>query len=426
MINDSTTNGCSLLEKAPKYRWWILTMNLLMYSVYYIALNAAAAFSAQIQDDWNLSATALNMLTTVAQLSYVLFCSVGSAISNKIGAKKCVLISAGLLLVSSAIYPIVAQSYAVGLTLRVLQGAAGGLMSSCIVSTTSLWFPVKQRGLASGILFACIGFGFSITVAGGNLLMGLGLNWTQSLATLICVPGLIVTILYAVTVKNVSDVYPGYYAIADLMPAEPENDKSIQIDTSKLPGTMSQARKNKKVWALSLTGFVNSWMILGFSAFLPHLLTYDLHVESGLVSTVMSLTFLVGAVGSILGGVISDRVFGGYRYQTLMLGGIVAAIGLLLLLITKSTVLIVIFLILAYLGPNIVMGPVWACPASIVKPQIVGSVTAFANVIANVGGLIVSPILGITMDATGSAMTALFLCVAMSILGTITARIMKV
>ena len=189
-----------------------------------------------------------------------------------------------------------------GLILRVLQGASGGLMSSCIVSTTSLWFPIKQRGLASGILFACIGFGFSITVAGGNLLLGLGLNWTKSLAMLICVPGVIVTALYAFTVKNVSDVYPGHYAIADLMPPEPESAGGIRVDTEKLPGTMAEARKGKKVWALALTGFVNSWMILGFSAFLSHLLGYDLKVDSGLVATVMSLTFLVGAAGSILSG----------------------------------------------------------------------------------------------------------------------------
>lgn len=422
----STETGQPLLTKAPAYRWWILVMNLLMYSVYYIALNAAAAFGAQIQDSWHLNATALSMMTTVAQLSYVLFCGVGSSLANRIGAKKCVLVSAALLLVSSAVYPLIAKNYVVGLVLRVLQGASGGLMSSCIVSTTSLWFPIKQRGLASGILFACIGFGFSITVAGGNLLLGLGLNWTKSLAMLICVPGVIVTALYAFTVKNVSDVYPGHYAIADLMPPEPESAGGIRVDTEKLPGTMAAARKDKKVWALALTGFVNSWMILGFSAFLSHLLVYDLKVDSGLVATVMSLTFLVGAAGSILGGVISDRVFKGYRYQTLMIGGILAAVGLLLLLVTRNNVFIIVFLILAYLGPNIVMGPVWACPASLVKPQIAGSVTAFANVIANIGGLIVSPILGLTIDATGSAMMALFFCVAMSILGTITARIMKV
>ena len=65
----STETGQPLLTKAPAYRWWILVMNLLMYSVYYVALNAAAAFGTQIQDSWHLNATALSMMTTVARQS---------------------------------------------------------------------------------------------------------------------------------------------------------------------------------------------------------------------------------------------------------------------------------------------------------------------------------------------------------------------
>lgn len=415
------------LDKAPAFRWWVLIMNLAIYSVFYISLNAAAAFTVQIQDSWGVNVTMLNMLTTTTQLVYVLFCTIGAAWASKLGDKKVVVIAAALLLASSALFPVVGTTYAGAMVLRVFQGAAGGIMSSSVVATTSLWFPLKQRGLASGILMGCIGLGFSITVAGGNILLGLGFDWQSSLALLVCVPGLVITLLYAFTMKNVSDVYPGYYAIADMMPADPAADaKGPAVDTSKLPGTMAQARKDKKVLALSTVGFICSWLILGFSAFLASLLINDMHIEGGFVASIMSLTFIAGVIGSIMGGIISDSVFKGSRWQTLVISGLLVVVGLLALLVVHGNAAITVMLMLAYLGANMFMGPLWACVPSIVKAEIAGQTTAFANTITNIGGLIVSPILGIVIDATGTAIPALIICVVLAAVSCIASRIIHV
>ena len=421
------TSTKPVLTKAPAYRWWILVMNLLIYSVFYISLNAAAAFTVQIQDQWHTNATMVNMLTTVAQLVYVIFCTIGAAMTTKIGNKQTVVVAGILLIVSSAVFPLVGNSYVGATALRVLQGAAGGIMSSVVVSTVPLWFPIKQRGLASGILFGCIGFGFSITVAGGNLFLGLGFNWQASLALLVCIPGAIITALYWFTVKSVSDVYPGYYAIADLMPAlaAESSDAPVTVDKN-LPTTMKEARKDKKVLSLSLIGFACSWLILGFGAFLPFLLTNDLGVESSFATAIMSLTFLAGVVGSIFGGVISDTIFKGSRWQTLVISGLLAAVGLLCLLFVHGDMLVVVMLMLAYCGANLYMGPLWACVPNIVQPQIAGETTAFANTITNIGGLAAAPVLAMAIDITGTAMPALIICVVLALASCVAARVVHV
>lgn len=421
------TSTKPVLTKAPAYRWWILVMNLLIYSVFCISLNAAAAFTVQIQDQWHTNATMINMLTTVAQLVYVIFCTIGAAMATKIGNKQTVVVAGILLIVSSAVFPLVGNSYVGATALRVLQGAAGGIMSSVVVSTVPLWFPIKQRGLASGILFGCIGFGFSITVAGGNLFLGLGFNWQASLALLVCIPGAIITALYWFTVKSVSDVYPGYYAIADLMPAlaAESSDAPVTVDKN-LPTTMKEARKDKKVLSLSLIGFACSWLILGFGAFLPFLLTNDLGVESSFATAIMSLTFLAGVVGSIFGGVISDTIFKGSRWQTLVISGLLAAVGLLCLLFVHGDMLVVVMLMLAYCGANLYMGPLWACVPNIVQPQIAGETTAFANTITNIGGLAAAPVLAMAIDITGTAMPALIICVVLALASCVAARVVHV
>lgn len=423
----STRNGAPVLTKAPGYRWWTLVMNLLMYSVFYICLNAAAAFAVQIQDEWNVNTTMLNMMTTATQLVYVLFCTIGAAMATKIGNKQTVAVAAIILIASSAVFPLVGTTYVGAMVLRVLQGAAGGIMSSIVVSTTPLWFPVKQRGLASGILLGCIGFGFSITVAGGNLFLGMGFNWQASLALLVCIPGVVITILYWFTVKSVNDVYPGCYAIADLLPAEDAVSAAGEsAQAENLPATMKGARKDKKVLSLSLVGFACSWLILGFGAFLPSLLTIDLGVSQEFTTTVMSLTFLAGVVGSIFGGIISDSVFKGSRYQTLIISGLLSALGLLCLLFVQGETLIVVLLMLAYCGANMYMGPLWACVPNIVKPEIAGETTAFANTITNIGGLAAAPVLAIAIDATGSAIPALAICVVLAFASCIAARVIHV
>lgn len=407
------------LEKAPAYRWYMLIINMVAYGHFFMTIQTTAAFGSAISSSWGLSATALSLLTTATMISFALFGGFGGKLQTKYGPKKTVIIGMLLNIAASLVFIFAAKSYAAAIVLRFIQGISGGIMASSIVSGTSMWFPVKQRGLASGLLMGILGIGFSIATLGASAFLGAGIAWQTGLGLLVSVSGAVIVLIYAATVKEVSKVYPGAYSIAELLPQEAG---AGSVSESR-PKTLREAHRTKKFWAVAFFGFASGWLTYGFSAFLGTLLSSDLGITSGLVTTVISSTFFITIIASPLGGIISDNVFKGSRYQVLMIGAAITAVSLFVLPFVGANALIVaILLIFAYGSVSLPCGTFWATPNEIVDISIAGECTGEITAIANVGGVIVAPIISAIIDASGSSYIALYICVAFGVLSVIAAR----
>ena len=409
------------LDKAPAYRWWILVVNMIAYGYFFMTVQATAAFSAAITQDWQLSTTTVSLLTTATMISFAAFAGLGGKLSTKLGAKKTVLIGLAVDTIASLLFIFAATSYPIALALRFCQGLAGGIMGGSIISSTSLWFPTKQRGLASGFLMGILGIGFSIATFASAGLLGAGMSWQTGLGLLCSVPGAIIAVLYAVTVREIADVYPGALSIAELL-----GDEAAQASTNGegKPTCMAQAYRSKKFWACAFFGFASGWLTYGFSAFLGTLLTVDLSIDPTLVTGVIGSTFFITIIASPLGGIIADNVFHGQRYQVLMIGAAVTTISLALLpFLGTGTLVVTVLLVLAYGSVAFPCGTFWATPSEIVHESIAGECTGMIMVVANIGGVIVAPIISALIDVTGSAYIGLIICIAFAAISTIAARI---
>ena len=187
---------------------------------------------------------------------------------------------------------------------------------------------------------------------------------------------------------------------------------------------MKEARKSKKYYAACIFGFGNAWLTYGFSAFLATFLINDRGIPSGSVTAILSVTFIITVIASPLAGIISDKVFGGKRYQTLIIATLITAVSMILATFVSAS-LIPIVLVLAYASVSMACGPFWALPSQLFSPEITAEACGELTLVANIGGIIVGPILSMIIDATGSGLIPLITCVVVGVISAACARVIR-
>ncbi|WP_270295122.1 MFS transporter [Eggerthella sinensis] len=414
------------LSKPPAYRWWILVANMLAYGQFFLTVQVVNAFSSTVQDQWHLATADLALLTTVTLAGYALASAAGGKLQTMFGARRTVVWGVVVNVLLALLFPtVVGASYEGMMALRFLQGVAGGCIASSVVSSTTLWFPVRQRGLAEGLLMGVLGFGFALASFFAPPLLATGMSWQFAAAVLVVVPGAIIAVVYALTVRDLGKMYPGADAIADLLPAPSDDEKGAASDTAAdRPSSMAQARREPRFWAAIVVGFVNGWLTYGFATLLPPLLTGNLGFSGDAVASITSATFVITLIASPLGGILSDRVFGGRRWPVLLLGNIVSVVALVAVPFVPHG-LVTAVLVIAYASVSLCCGTFWTLPSELVRPSIAAQSTGFITAVANIGSLLTGFALGALIDASASALPALFLCAGLAAVSAIACPVIK-
>lgn len=336
--------------------------------------------------------------------------------------RKTVTLALVINMVAALLYIPLGKFYWAVFALHICQGFCGGFIAAAGVAGTTLWFPVKQRGLASGITMGVVGVGFSIATAVAPAMMN-AMSWQLAIALLVGGSSAVIAIVYFFTVRSVKDKY-GVNAIDEVLEQPEVVAAAPGEEDETLPKSMKEARKSKKYYAACIFGFGNAWITYGFSAFLATFLINDRGIPSGSVTAILSVTFIITVIASPLAGIISDKVFGGKRYQTLIIATLITAVSMILATFVSAS-LIPIVLVLAYASVSMACGPFWALPSQLFSPEITAEACGELTLVANIGGIIVGPILSMIIDATGSGLIPLITCVVVGVISAACARVIR-
>ncbi|WP_342601839.1 MFS transporter [Peribacillus sp. FSL E2-0159] len=413
------------LEKTPLYSWWVLVVSLLCFMTSFISLAMTSVFGTIIQQDWGISATKLSLLTTAFMFTFTVVPIFAGNWAARIGVKKIVLIGMLINILSALLLPVVGQAFGGLLFLKLLQGCTGGLMNSTLAAHASLWFPKNKRGLATGILMGFLGIGFTLASFIGPILLQSGMTWQMANLWMVFVPSFVSVLLFLFTVKDFQKAYPFVKSMDDFLPPVAENKKSTRFDHLPKPGNMKEVMRNRRVWFSGIYGAGTAVTLYGLTYALPLYLEQSRGLSLVVASSILGTTFFFKLVAAPIGGMLSDKVFKSERYQTNVIGALLAGT-LILLLPTVPNSILTIYLCIMFTAASLYGGTYWTWAPELSQPQATYQTGGFIVTISNIGGLVIAPILGIIIDTTGSVTMAMAFIGVVTLVSIIAAYFSKI
>ncbi len=272
---------------SPSYRWVIFTVCFLTLTVGYANMGIWSMVISSVCETFHISATQAQLGNSFLLAGYAIGSFVlGGFLSPKMGQKKAG--SVGLILFLIGTFGMYfCNSFGLVLALRFLQG--WGIIWGINVGLTAAWFPVKNRGLASGLVGAGLTLGTGFGGYFGNRLWNLFGDWRACI-----VNGgflwLAFIVLYLLLAKDApKDLYP---------------DEAVAAE-KKVPVSKRNVWTMPGAWLCTIALFCVCWMCCGFQTTLPsYLATLGYTTEQS--GSAMLWNGLIGLAMTPIGGALSD------------------------------------------------------------------------------------------------------------------------
>ncbi|MEU3735092.1 MFS transporter [Streptomyces sp. NPDC033538] len=414
------TNARGGTRTWPGVRWSILSANAVVLVVNYGDRAAIGVAAPLIVKEFGFSPSTMGLVMSAFAFTYAPASFFGGALADRFGPRKVMTAAVVWWSVFTAAAALCwnATSF---LVQRLLFGLGEGPQGSVTARTMSNWFPRREYATAVGLTFAANPLGAAIgTPVVAGLLVWSGNNWRVPFAVLGAV-GVLVAVLWYFFVRDRPEEHPRVSAreldhIVGGELARPDDG------ATEAPSVGYYLRK-PAVLATALAFFGFNWITFLFLSWYPTYLVQERGVELSSLAWAGSLPWIAGAVGTAVGGILSDRLAKRFhapytvRKWAAVLG--LALGGLLCFGITSisGTVLSVALFTLTMLLLYTSNAQFWALVQQCVHPGRVGAVSGFVHFCANLAAIIAPAVTGFLVDDLDSWGAAFSLAAVLAVLG---------
>ncbi|MBU2499603.1 MAG: MFS transporter, partial [Proteobacteria bacterium] len=290
------------------------------------------------------------------------------------------------------------------------------------MSLVSKWF-FRKRGLASGLVLAGVGAGI-MTILPVTELMIESFGWRSAFLLL---AGLSLGLIFPMTAlfqrrspEEVGQYMDGAPPGSDGTPPFQAEELRKDIPFPQLPDkwTLRAAVRTKTYWYLALVSFTNGFVV---NTLLVHQAVHvvDLGYTKLLAASLVGVVGLLGSIGGILFGYLSDRIGRGKSYA---LGNLAAFAGILSFMLIRDSAspwMLYTFVILYGLGFASTAPINGSTAADRFPGNSLGKILATQSMFFGVGGALGPYLGGHFHDYTGSYFIPFLLCLAGVIFGII-------
>lgn len=299
-----------------RFRWFILLSMFLVTALSATMMISPAPLMGVIAKSLSIPLSdASAYLMGLYNLVVALACIGGGIMCDRAGLMPVLLFSAVTLTSSTLALPFLGHSFSSVLLLRLMQACGYGAVLATVSPVAALWFPLKERGLVTGIqavgLSAGIATGFIsapvLYVAVGSWQAALGWLGVASLVPLV------VTILVAVVPKP---VLPGSSATISETHHAGANDLNLAL-------------RQPVTWFGAIVVLCSMWGLAAFNDLAPNYLAIEYPLGLGLGSLaagkmMMSLE-LAAMIGAIITGIVVAKIFKGEVRPVMAVGFVMFA-----------------------------------------------------------------------------------------------------
>jgi sugar phosphate permease len=398
-----------------KQRMWqyrIFTLLWTGYASYYLCrLNFSVAQPA-IMEAFDWSSAQVGGIPSVYATFYAIGQFVNGQLADRFGPRR-MMTTALSVAVLANIGMAFADSYTMMLVLWAINGYAQSAGWTLVVQTAANWSKVDRRGAILGLISTCYAVGNVLAwLLAGFLVDSIGWRAAFAVPAVIALP---VAISIGLFLRN-DPRDAGLPRIRDDISDEDEVDES---GNARAPiGTLAMLKltlSNPILWVLALGFFCNNSVRYAFMNWAVQYMA-DFHGRSITGSAMMAVALpLIGALGAMSAGWISDTVFGKRRAPVCAI-----ALGLLALLCVAfvqvpqgqwqiATVMLGVAGFLIY-GPDMLMSG--AATIDFAHPRAAAAATGFTMATGAAGSIFSGAGVGWLRDTTGGEWDLVFYVLA--------------
>jgi ACS family glucarate transporter-like MFS transporter len=292
-----------------RLRWTLVFWLFVVSAVAYLDRVNVSIAARAIQEEYRLSNIQLGWVFSAFLAGYALFQTPGGRLADRFGPRR--VIGLGVLWWSAftALTTLVpagaVHSIALLVAVRFLLGAGEAVIYPAANRMVANWIPSAERGLANGVIFAGVGVGAGITPP---LITYVLLHWGWRWSFFTCaLLGIGVSLVWHLLFRDAPRTHPwiGARELAHIEAGIPATRAEIETRQAMGWGAIAGDRNLLALTASYFTvGYVAYIFYTWFFTYLTRVRGLDL--ESSAVYSM--LPFLAMAIGSPLGGWISDRI----------------------------------------------------------------------------------------------------------------------
>jgi ACS family glucarate transporter-like MFS transporter len=402
-----------MLKRFIPLRFILVFSTFLLTVLLYIDRACISAAKEDITRDLNFDMTDFGWVMAMFTLGYALFQTPSGKLADSRGPRTIITTIVALWSVLTALTG-AAWNFVSMMVIRFLFGAGEAGAFPSLAKVVFNWFPVRERGIVQGINFSGsrLGAAFALPLVAW-MLTRMGWRWTFVIFGCF---GLLFSILWYLLFRN-----------------KPEQSKAISAGEKEYILTTRQQPSSSTKASLSFGRIISSrnmWMNMvqyicsNFTFYFTLTWMYPYLKErfalGGIEAGFYAMAPLVGgAVGNWFSGILVDAI---YRRGNLKLsrrlpaiiGFIMAGFGIIMMSMSNSPQVSIIFLTIAIFGADMTLSPSWSFCIDIGKEN-AGAVSGTMNMAGNLGAFVTIIAFPYLLGWTGSHETFFYVCAILSV-----------
>ncbi len=402
----------------PQYRWLILIAAALSYiNVQVVNLSITPILPHIAQELGVDLGVATNFMWVFLFSGNIILIAVGGAVCDRFGILTALFVGLLCAILPSVLMPWIGETYHGVFYARLIQGLSPGFIFPVQGAILAIWFPLKERGLATGLMGAGVALGSALGTMGAPYVFKAVASW-QQMSAWVSIIGWI-DLAFIIVLMSLPKPQPPVQQLQGTDQSEGKFFKAALLAPLTIIGI--------------LVTFMASWNMQCLYSLTPTFLSADIPTGAGYGPIIqgwlmINVTVISGVFGPMVCGLLVDKVFKGSTRQIFTIGFILMCIFVFAIktpFIYQNKVLLSISLLLAGLGVQFVMPAIYIFISKSYRHQIVGKMTGLWMGLGTFGGVLGLYLAGKTLTFTGNynmaftllslaALVGLFLSMAMS------------
>jgi len=298
----------------PRFRWFVIVALCLVTAGTAMVMISPAPLIGVIAKATGLS---LGEVAGITMGTFNLFMAisalVGGFLIDRFGIVRVWFVSIVVVFLGAALVPVAGDSVTGMTVVRAMVGCGTGPIMASAAALAAQWFPPSERGTVTGVQ----GFSVSLGVALGFVVVPATLQSTGSWQV-------------ALAWMSVSMVIAFVFAMIVALGGKPPVQQEVKGENVGSGVDFKKALLLVATWAGIGCAFLNSWEYQAFNDLTPSYLAVEPPVGLGFgpmgAGKFMMVAQIAYMLGSLLSGIIAEKVFAGRARPMVMIGAVVSAV----------------------------------------------------------------------------------------------------